>query len=45
MDSQGIGQDSVDSIHLAQYRDKWQAVLSRVRKCGVPQNVANRSIS
>jgi len=45
MDSQGIGQDGVDCIHPAQYRDEWQAVVSRGRKYGVPQNVGNRSIS
>ena len=45
MDSQRIGEDSVDCIDLVQYRDKWQAAVSRVRKRGVPRNVGNRSIS
>jgi hypothetical protein len=45
MDSQGIGQDGVDCIHPARYRDEWQAFVSRVRKYGMPQRVGNRSIS
>jgi len=40
-----IGTNGVDCIYLAQYWDKWQAFVSRVRKCGVSQNVGNRSIS
>jgi hypothetical protein len=41
MDLRDIEWGVMDWIHLAQYRDKWRALVNTVMNIRIPQNVGN----
>ena len=41
MDFQEVGCGSIDWIELAQYRERWQALVNAVMNLRVPRNVGN----